>query len=96
MIEKLILLPVMVILLTASNAQHVYVINYKELTKYPKQAKEPAYESFARYLNGDTLKGSDLKKEHNYLNGKTNGPWMAGKLTSIALLLTKMKTVSES
>jgi hypothetical protein len=70
MIEKLILLPVMVILLTASNAQHVYVINYKELTKYAKQAKEPAYESFARYLNGDTLKGSDLKKEHNYLNGK--------------------------
>jgi hypothetical protein len=70
MIKKLILVPVIASVITASHAQHVYMMNYKELTQYAKEAREPAYESFVEYLNGDTLKGADLKKQHNYLNGK--------------------------
>ena len=70
MTKKLLLVPMISGLFAACYGQHVYVADYKELRRYAQEAKEPAYESFVRYLNGDTIKGSDLKKQHNLLNGK--------------------------
>jgi hypothetical protein len=42
----------------------------KEINRYALEAKEPSPEIFIVYKNGDTLKGIELKKKHNRINGK--------------------------
>jgi len=51
-------------------SKHVYVMSYKELNNYAEAAKEPGLECFVVYINGDTLKGNELKKKHNKITGK--------------------------
>lgn len=53
-----------------SCGKHLYVMNAGEINNYAKNAKEPGLQCFVEYKNGDTIKGTNLVKKHNRLNGK--------------------------
>jgi hypothetical protein len=53
-----------------ASAQRMYMMNYKELEKHSRAAREPGVQCFVVYDTGDTLKGKELKKKHNKITGK--------------------------
>ena len=68
------LLPITIIgglcIFIISCGKHVYMMSAKEINGYAVNARESRPKAFVVYNNGDTLKGTVLKKRKNIVSGK--------------------------